>query len=70
MENEKVVEASKAFVRIIVRRPHAYQMWKDYPRVPIPGLLFLGSDGALKGSQRLTDLDDLGAVLEAMEKYK
>lgn len=70
MQDEKVVEASQAFVRIIVRRPHAYELRKTHKGVPIPGLVFLDAEGNLKGSRPLTGLDDKGAVLEAMDKYK
>lgn len=62
MEDEKVVEASKAYVRIIIRRPHAYEFRKKYGLTPIPGVAILDVEGAwvegydFKGKDPAADL--------------
>ncbi len=39
-----VVRASQKFVRVIIRRPHAYKFSADHDRIPIPGFAILGLD--------------------------
>jgi hypothetical protein len=65
MEHEKVVEASKAYVRIILRRPHAYEFKTKYEQAPIPGVIVLDAEGAwvggfdFKGTKPVEDLLNL-----------
>lgn len=40
-----MIEASRAFVRIILRRPHAYEFRKSYKDAPIPGMVILDAEG-------------------------
>ncbi len=43
--DKDVVQASKAFVRVIIRRPHAYWFKQQHSSVPIPGLVFMSAEG-------------------------
>jgi hypothetical protein len=45
-----VLKASEKFVRLIVRRPHAYEFKKKDTRVPIPGIAFLDAQGKVVGT--------------------
>jgi len=48
-----VLKASEKFVRIIVRRPQAYEFREKRFRgknVPIPGIIFLNREGKLIGT--------------------
>ena len=40
-----MLKASEKFVRLIVRRPHAYEFKKQDRSVPIPGIVFLDGQG-------------------------
>ena len=40
-----VLEASKRYVRIIIRRPHAYWFKQRYSAAPIPGFVFMSPEG-------------------------
>ena len=40
-----VIESSKKYVRLILRRPHAYWFKQKYPQAPIPGFLFFSPEG-------------------------
>ena len=46
----KVVEATGAFVRLILRRPHAYKFSADHGDTPIPGLVVLDAEGKVVAS--------------------
>ncbi len=41
---------SEKFVRLIVRRPHAYEFKSKDRSVPIPGIVFLDSQGKVVGT--------------------
>ena len=43
--DKTVIEFSKKYVRLIIRRPHAYWFRKQYSETPIPGFVFLDSEG-------------------------
>ncbi len=47
-------EAAERFVRVLIRRPHAYAFGQKYPGAPIPGLLFLDAEGNSIGTIPLT----------------
>ncbi len=49
----KVIEAAGAFVRLVLRRPHAYNFSADHGDTPIPGLVVLDADGKVVGSLAL-----------------
>lgn len=59
------MEAAKEFVRIMIRRPHAYEFKKKYADAPIPGVAILDADGSfvdshdLKGDSAAVELRDL-----------
>jgi hypothetical protein len=46
-----VVKASEKFVRVIIRRPHAYEFRQKFrgKEVPIPGIIVLDAEGKLVG---------------------
>jgi len=66
----RVVEASKDFVKIIIRRPHAYSFRQQHPRAPIPGIAFLDADGKLKGTFVVPEKDAATKLVEVMSKMK
>lgn len=43
--DKEVVQASRAFVRVIIRRPHAYWFKQQHSKAPIPGLVFMSAEG-------------------------
>lgn len=49
----KVVEATGAFVRLVLRRPHAYKFSADHGDTPIPGLVVLDAEGKVAASLAL-----------------
>jgi hypothetical protein len=48
--DSKVVAASSAYVRIIVRRPHAYELAESHKGAPIPGFAILDAAGRMTGT--------------------
>lgn len=54
-----MVKASEKFVRLIVRRPHAYELLTKGKNVPIPGIVFLDAEGKLIGTARLEEAKKL-----------
>ncbi len=56
--DKTVIEFSKKYVRLIIRRPHAYWFKKQYPETRIPGFVFLSSEGKV--------IDALGPTLEKL----
>lgn len=65
-----MVEAAKPFVRIILRRPHAYEFKKKYADAPIPGMAILDSDGAFLGKHDLSGEDAVAAVRDWLRKNR
>jgi hypothetical protein len=45
-----VLKGSEKFVRLIIRRPHAYEFKDKDKSVPIPGIVFLDSAGKVVGT--------------------
>jgi hypothetical protein len=45
-----VQKASEKFVRIIIRRPQAYEFKNKDKSVPIPGIVFLDGQGKVVGT--------------------
>ncbi len=43
--DKAVIESSEKYVRLILRRPHAYWFKRKYPKAPIPGFAFLSPEG-------------------------
>ena len=65
-----MVKASQKFVRVIVRRPHAYEFLRKFKgqEVPIPGVLILGDDGKLLGASSLESAEELAQKLHDLAK--
>lgn len=63
-----MVEAAKPFVRIILRRPQAYEFRERFKGVPIPGLVFMDAEGRVKETVSFDEKEALGRVLEAMKR--
>ncbi len=64
MNDQKVVDAARDAVRIIIRRPHAYTFKMMHPFATIPGVTMLDGDGKFVGS---VALPSRGAVEELTE---
>lgn len=65
-----MVKASEKFVRLIVRRPHAYefrQKFKDQ-EVPIPGIIALDAGGKFVGSASLDSAKEVAEKLNGLVK--
>ncbi len=45
-----MLKASEKFVRLIIRRPHAYEFKNKDKSVPIPGMVFLNFQGKVVGA--------------------
>jgi hypothetical protein len=45
-----VLKASEKFVRLIIRRPHAYEFKNKDKTVPIPGVVFLDAQRKVVGT--------------------
>lgn len=65
-----MVKASEKFVRLIVRRPHAYEFRQKFKgqEVPIPGIIVLDADGKLVGSSSLDSAKELAEKLNGLVK--
>ena len=48
-----MLKASEKFVRLIVRRPHAYEFRNKNKSVPIPGIIFLDAQGMVVATAQL-----------------
>jgi len=67
--DETVVKGSEKFVRIIIRRPHAYSFKAKYKEAPIPGVVVLDGDGGLKAKHDLKGEDAAQQLAEMLKKY-
>jgi hypothetical protein len=67
LDNAAVRKASERFVRLIVRRPHAYEFREKYKgkAVPLPGIAFLDGEGKLRAT---AGIEDAEALVEKMRK--
>jgi hypothetical protein len=65
-----VLKASEKFVRLIVRRPHAYEFRQKFKaqEVPIPGIIVLDADGKLVGSSSLDSAKEVADKLNRLGK--
>ena len=65
-----MVKASEKFVRVIVRRPHAYEFLVKFKGqgVPIPGILILADDGKLLEASSLESAKELAQKLNDLAK--
>ena len=61
-----MLKASAKFVRLIVRRPHAYEFKKKDNRVPIPGIVFLNTQGKVMG---MAQLESAKEFVEKMNEF-
>ena len=55
-------------MRIIVRRPHAYELKAKDKDVPIPGIAFLDSEGNVVATDRLESAEKLVEKLGELTK--
>lgn len=62
--------AAEGFVRVIIRRPHAYRFRERFAGAPIPGLAFLGPDGKMKGSLVFAGGDAKSALLAKLKEMR
>jgi len=65
-----VLKASEKFVRLIVRRPHAYEFRQKFKgqELPIPGIIVLNADGKLLGSSSLDSAKEVTDKLNGLGK--
>lgn len=65
-----VARASEKFVRVIVRRPHAYEFLEKFKgkEVLIPGILVLSADGKLVGTSSLESAKEVADKLNGLAK--
>ena len=65
------MKASERFVRILIRRPHAYEFRARHAAAPIPAIAFLDGRGELKGTFKLdaaASAAKLAGMLEELTK--
>ena len=57
-------------MRLIVRRPHAYEFFMKFKgkQVPVPGILILGDEGKLLGASSLESAKELAQKLNDLAK--
>lgn len=63
-----VIKKSADFIRIIIRRPHAYEFKRRFPGSPIPGVVILSVDGKLLDSLVLPSKNSISALLDRLSK--
>ena len=63
-----MLKASEKFVRLIVRRPHAYEFKNKDKRVPIPGIAFLDAEGKVVGTLQLESAKQLVDKMNELTK--
>ena len=70
LDDQAVATASAKFVRLIVRRPHAYEFRRKFKgrEVHIPGLIVLDGDGNLVGTAPLEPDGELARKLNDLAK--
>ncbi len=67
MNDQKVVDAAKDAVRIIIRRPHAYQFKTMHPFAIIPGVTILDANGRFVGSVPLPSMNAVEELTELLQ---
>lgn len=60
--------AAERYVRVLIRRPHAYAFRKKFPDAAIPGLLFLDPEGKFLGAIPLDGESTPDAVRQRIEE--
>jgi hypothetical protein len=70
VDDPAVLNASEKFVRLIVRRPHAYEFRQKFKGrvVPVPGAIVLDADGNLVESFSLDSGKELADKLNGLGK--
>ena len=70
LNDQAVTSASAKFVRVIVRRPHAYEFLRKFKgrEIPIPGFMVLDGDGNLVGTSPLESAGRLAWKLNDLAK--
>jgi len=65
-----VGKASEKFIRVIVRRPHAYEFRQKFRgrEVPIPGIVMLDANGKLLGPVSLDSAKEVADRLNGLGK--
>ena len=67
MNDPKVVAAAVDAVRIIIRRPHAYQFQMMHPFAMIPGVTILDANGRFVGSVALPSMNAVDEITEFLQ---
>ena len=68
MNDERLIEASREALRVIVRRPHAYKFQEEHKEAPIPGLVVLDSTGKYLGGVALPSRDAVERIVRLLGK--
>jgi hypothetical protein len=70
VSDRKVIEASRGYVRLIIRRPHAYQFRAVYKRAPIPGIAILDAEGGFVDGHDLKGEEAAAALAEFLTRLQ
>lgn len=62
-----MVEASKPFVRIILRRPQTYEFRDRFKKAPIPGLVYMDAEKAVKETVSFEGKMTVDQVVQTMK---
>lgn len=65
-----MVSGAEPFVRIIIRRPQAYEFKAAHDEAPIPGIIFLDGDGKVRGTHELKGDAAAATLVELMKTLK
>jgi hypothetical protein len=63
-----VLKGSEKFVRVIVRRPHAYELKNKDKSVAIPGIVFLDGDSKVVGTVQLESAKEFVEKMSELTK--
>ena len=70
IEDDKVVEESGDFVRIIIRRPQAYAFRRMHREAPIPGFGVMDGEGKWKGAFSFGGDDAAARLAKQLKKLR
>ncbi len=70
MNDERLIQAAKGAVSIIIRRPHAYEFKRDYRKAQIPGITVLNADGEFVGAVRVPSSQAVEKLVELLKTKK
>ena len=66
MDDPKVAQAAEPYLRVLLRRPHAYRFRATIEGAPIPGFTILDGEGKKVGAVPLTDKTTAEEVAKAL----